>query len=55
MRDEEAKRKISEIEPAQAELRDSIAESEALAASLDALLSGSRRAMSGPGGGEAHG
>jgi hypothetical protein len=53
MRDDEDKRKISEIEQAQADLRDSIAESEQLAARVEALLNGSRRAMSGQSGGQA--
>jgi hypothetical protein len=50
MRDEdEAERKISDIERAQTKLRDSIAESEQLTARADALLSGSRRMMDGGG------
>lgn len=50
MRDERAKQKISDIERAQAELRESIAESDRLSARADALLSGSRRTMTGGGG-----
>lgn len=51
MRDDEdeAERKISDIERAQIELRDSIAESEHLAARAEALLSGSRRMIGGSG------
>jgi hypothetical protein len=51
MREERANQKISDIERSQAELRESIAASEQLAARAEMLLSGSRRTIGG--GGEA--
>ena len=50
MREERTNRTIAAIEQAQAELRESIAESDRLAARADALLTGSRRRIGGLGG-----
>ena len=53
MRDDETNRTISAIERAQAELRESIAESDRLGARADALVGNARRAMTGGGGEQA--